>query len=63
MDYGCLEIRVQDLIFEGVIDSGWGTTRAEDAQGTPIQSRLSPSMLVNEDHSLSVHEDCPEVPG
>ena len=27
---------------------GMGATRAEDAQGTPTQSRISPSMLVNE---------------
>ena len=26
-----------------------GTTRAEDAQGTPTQSRISPSILVYED--------------
>jgi hypothetical protein len=29
--------------------SGRGTTRAEDAQGTPIQSHISPSILVYED--------------
>jgi len=29
--------------------SGRGTTRAEDAQGTPTQSHISPSILVNED--------------
>ena len=31
--------------------SGRGTTRAEDAQGTPSQSRISPSILVYEDNS------------
>ena len=30
---------------------GRGTTRAEDAQGTPTQSHISPSILVNEDYS------------
>jgi len=29
----------------GVIDSGWGTTRTEDAQGTPTQSHVPPSVL------------------
>ena len=31
------------------IDSGSGATRAEDAQGTPTQSHVSPSILVYED--------------
>ena len=31
------------------IFSGRGTTRAEDAQGTPTQSHISASILVNED--------------
>ena len=30
-------------------DSGRGTTRAEDAQGKPTQSHISPSILVDED--------------
>ena len=34
-----------------VIDSGRGTTRAEDAQGIPTQSHVSPSILVYEDKS------------
>jgi len=33
-----------------VIDSGRGTTRAEDAQGTPFPSHISPSMLVYEEN-------------
>ena len=37
-----------------VIDSGLAsrrdTTRVEDAQGTPIQSHISPSILVYEDY-------------
>jgi len=28
-----------------------GTTRAEEAQGTPTQTHISPSILVNEDYS------------
>ena len=32
-----------------MIDSGGGTTRAEDAQGTPTQSHIPPSILVYED--------------
>ena len=37
--------------FGGVIDSGSGrcTARVEDAQGTPTQSRISPSILVYRD--------------
>ena len=31
-----------------LIDSGRGATRAEDAQGTPTQSHISPSILVYE---------------
>jgi len=38
---------------------GRGTARAEDAQGTPTQSHISPSILVYEDylvdHVVSVH--------
>jgi len=33
----------------GSTDSGRGTTRAEDAQGTPTHSQISPSILVYED--------------
>ena len=32
--------------------SGRGTTRAEDAQGTPIQGHMSPNILVYEDKML-----------
>ena len=31
--------------------SGRGTARAEDAQGTPTQSHISPSILVYEDEN------------
>ena len=31
------------------LSGGRGTTRAEDAQGTPDQSHISPSILVYED--------------
>ena len=39
--------------FRAVIDSGLagrGAARAEDAQGTPTQSHISPSILVYEDY-------------
>ena len=41
---------------------GRGTTRAEDAQGTPTQSHTSPSILVYEDiqHPHGVLVDIPE---
>ena len=32
--------------------AGRGTTRAEDAQGTPTQSHVSPSILVYEENLL-----------
>ena len=45
--------------FPGLIDSGLvtrrGTTRAEDAQGTPTQSHISPSILVYEDLIIAGH--------
>jgi len=34
-----------------VIDSGRDAVRAEDAQGTPPQSHISPSILVREEIS------------
>jgi len=34
--------------------SGRGTTRAEDAQGTPTQIHISPSILVYEDKSIKL---------
>ena len=37
------------LADEGWLAHGRGTTRAEDAQGTPTQSHISPSILVYED--------------
>ena len=37
------------LIDSGLV--GGGTTRAEDAQGTPTQSHILPSILVYEDYS------------
>jgi len=42
-----------------VIDSklvGRGTTRADDAQGTPTQRRISTSILVYEDASRGVEQ-------
>ena len=45
------------LLFSmALIDPGRGTTRAEDAQGTPTHSHISPSILVYED-SVSRHGD------
>jgi hypothetical protein len=38
------------LIDSGLDLSGIGTTRAEDAQGTPTQSHISPSILAYEDY-------------
>ena len=37
-----------------VSDSGRGTTRAEDAQGTPTQSHIPPNILVYEDKVLRI---------
>ena len=39
-------------------DSGRGAARAEDAPGTPIQSHISPSILVHEDKVPSNPELC-----
>jgi len=46
-------------VLEGVIDSrlvgtGRGTTRTEDAQGTPIRSHVSPTVLVYEDKCFCI---------
>ena len=46
---GVLTDKVTEARLELVIDSGLGTTRAEDAQGTPTQGHISPSILVYED--------------
>jgi len=37
-----------------VVIHGRGTTRAEDARGTPAQSHTSPSILVYEDDHVSM---------
>ena len=37
------------MIDSGLFGSGRGTTRAEDAQGTPTQSHISPSIQVYKD--------------
>jgi len=54
----CHRLYVRELEFSGHFQNhfgnGWlweGTTRAEDAQGTPTQSHVSPSILVYEDQS------------
>ena len=36
------------------LKTGRGTARAEDAQGTPTQSHISPSILVYEDSRLDL---------
>jgi len=46
--FGFVEIGQQILIFSQM--SGRGAARAEDAQGTPTQSHISPSILVYEDY-------------
>jgi len=38
-----------------VIDSGRGAVRAEDAQGTPTQSHISPSILVYEEKTSAAN--------
>ena len=43
---------LMDVLREGRLISGRGTTRAEDAQGTPTQSHISPSVLVYEKYLL-----------
>ena len=37
------------MIIPGLVASGRGAVRAADAQGTPTQSFISPSVLVYED--------------
>ena len=44
-DFACLGRELRPV----VLLSGRGTTRAEDAQGTPTQSHISPSILVYEE--------------
>ena len=39
-----------------LIDSGKGTTRAEDAQGTPAQRHISPSILVYEGNFIETRK-------
>ena len=41
------------VIDSGLVGSGRGTARAEDAQGTSTQSHTSPSILVNEGNTRS----------
>ena len=42
--------KVPPLALPQLIDSGRGTARADDAQGTPTQSQISPSILVYEEN-------------
>ena len=41
-------IELKELGFRRLVDSGRGDARAEYAQGTPTQSHISPSILVDE---------------
>jgi len=44
-----------DRLRVGWLNGFWqGTTRAEDAQGTPTQSHISPSILVYEDKTIKL---------
>ena len=44
-----------EMIDSGLVGStDGGTTRAEDAQGTPTQSHISPSILVYEENHASI---------
>ena len=45
---------VQRLMGRVDHDSGRGAARAEDAQGTPTQSHISPSILVYEETALGL---------
>ena len=38
------------------LDSGRGTARAEDAQGTPTQSHISPGILVYEEKKAQAYQ-------
>ena len=44
-----------------MINSGWGATRAENAQGTPTQSHVSPNIQVYTD-SISPAAGPPQAP-
>jgi len=52
----CDRLRV-DWLHGFSFGSGRGTTRAEDAQGTPTQSHISPSILVYEDNKEDTSDD------
>ena len=56
---GCIQAHdlkafIQGLprVHQGLIDSGRGITRADDAHGTPTQSHTSPNILVSEDENM-----------
>jgi len=52
------------VIASGLVCSGRGTARAEDAQGKPTQSHISPIVLVYEDEvSLSLLESAASSTG
>ena len=43
---------MMDSVFVG--STGRGTTSAEDVQETPTQSHISPSILISEEHLISI---------
>jgi len=49
-----IQVTVHAIFIYNLHLSGRGTTRAEDVQGTPTQSHISPSILVYEDNLLKV---------
>ena len=57
-------LRTEDLKVTNPNLSGRGAARAEDAQGTPTQSHISPSMLVYEDNRQTAprtHMECTTI--
>ena len=46
----CIVLLVFLFLFLLLLLSGRGAARAEDAQGAPAQSHISPSILENEDN-------------
>ena len=51
-----------EVIDSGLVGSGRGTARAENAQGTPTQSHISPSVLVHEEQPLDRRHARPQDP-
>ena len=53
-----IQVRPYDTVSYNPYLSGRGTTRAEDAQGTPTQSHISPSILVYEENAVFGCDGC-----